>query len=114
MPEAIEKAERDPKQKMALIFRWYFVHSHRLAFKGDPDNKVDYQIHCGPALGSFNQWVKGTPQEHWQNRHVDEIADMLMRGAADLLNLRFREMGEGLEQQVGLDQERRFSSAIGA
>lgn len=90
-PEALERAERDPRQKMALIFRWYFVHAHRLAAKGDPDNKVDYQIHCGPALGSFNQWVRGTQYESWRSRHVDKIAEMLMEGAATVLNDRFHQ-----------------------
>ncbi|MEE2577673.1 hypothetical protein QO176_33585, partial [Pseudomonas aeruginosa] len=58
--EDISKAERNPKQKMALIFKWYFRQSSASAIKGDPDAKVDFQIHCGPALGAFNQWVKGT------------------------------------------------------
>jgi trans-AT polyketide synthase, acyltransferase and oxidoreductase domains len=90
MPETIERAERDPKHKMALIFRWYFVHTSRLARLGDPDQKVDFQIHCGPALGAFNHWVKGTASENWRNRHVDEIAEGLMIGAARILEKRFR------------------------
>ncbi len=89
MPEMIERAERDPKQKMALIFRWYLVHTNRLALRGDPDHKVDYQIHCGPALGAFNQWVKGTALEPWRHRHVDKIAEQLMISAAKLLDERF-------------------------
>ena len=60
-PDEIEKAEKNPKHKMALIFRWYFVHTTRLAMKGSAEQQVDYQIHCGSALGAFNQWVKGTP-----------------------------------------------------
>jgi trans-AT polyketide synthase/acyltransferase/oxidoreductase domain-containing protein len=92
MPETIERAERDPKHKMALVFRWYFVHSSRLARLGKADDKVDFQIHCGPALGAFNQWVKGTSRESWRNRHVDEIAESLMVGAARILENRYREM----------------------
>ncbi len=92
MPEAIERAERDPKQKMALVFRWYFIHTNRLALRGDPAEKVHYQIHCGPALGAFNQWVKGTDLESWRNRHVDEIGERLMVGAAQILDRRFRSM----------------------
>jgi trans-AT polyketide synthase/acyltransferase/oxidoreductase domain-containing protein len=90
MPEEIEKAERNPKHKMALIFKWYFVHSGRLAMQGSTEQKVDYQIHCGPAMGAFNQWVKGTALENWRNRHVDEIAEKLMHGTAELLNQRFK------------------------
>jgi trans-AT polyketide synthase/acyltransferase/oxidoreductase domain-containing protein len=92
MPEVIERAERDPKHKMALIFRWYFVRTNRLALRGDQENKVDYQIHCGPALGAFNQWVKGTPLEDWRKRHVDDIAERLMAGAADFLDRRVRQL----------------------
>lgn len=86
----IEKAERNPKHKMALIFRWYFGYSSRLALKGDEKCKVDYQIHCGPALGAFNQWVKETPLENWRNRHVDEIAKKIMSETAVLLNQRYK------------------------
>jgi trans-AT polyketide synthase/acyltransferase/oxidoreductase domain-containing protein len=53
---------------------------------------VDYQIHCGPAMGAFNQWVKGTDLEDWRNRHVDEIAERLMRAAAQFLEGRFQAM----------------------
>jgi trans-AT polyketide synthase/acyltransferase/oxidoreductase domain-containing protein len=92
LPQVIERAERDPKQKMALVFRWYFIHTNRLALRGDPAEKVDYQIHCGPAMGAFNQWVKGTGLEDWRNRHVDEIGIRLMRAAAQFLDDRFRAM----------------------
>ena len=78
----IAKAEANPKHKMALIFRWYFAYSTRLAFEGKGEDKVNYQIHTGPALGSFNQWVKGTALESWKNRHVDEIGEKIMQGAA--------------------------------
>lgn len=88
-PDRLQEIERNPRQKMALIFKWYFVHTTRLAMQGVPGSKIDYQIHCGPALGAFNQWVKGTPLEPWRNRHVAEIGLHLMNGTADLLNQRF-------------------------
>lgn len=87
-PEEIEKAEKSPKHKMALVFKWYFAHSSRLAFEGNPAKKVDFQIHCGPAQGSFNQWVKGTELESWKNRHVDQMAEKLMQGAAEIFEQR--------------------------
>ena len=92
MPEEIEKAERNPKHKMALIFKWYFVHTMRLAMRGSAEQKVDYQIHSGPAMGAFNQWVKGTALENGRNRHVDDIAQKLMLGTAELLNQRCQEL----------------------
>jgi trans-AT polyketide synthase, acyltransferase and oxidoreductase domains len=85
----IEEIEKNPKQKMALIFKWYFVHTSRLALLGIEDQKVDYQVHCGPAMGAFNQWVKGTKLEDWRNRRVADIGKMVMQGAADVLNKRF-------------------------
>jgi trans-AT polyketide synthase, acyltransferase and oxidoreductase domains len=87
--QEIEKAEQNPKHKMALIFAWYFSYTTRLALSGNQQHKVDYQIHCGPALGSFNQWVKGTELEDWRNRHVDEIGIKLIKATAELLNERF-------------------------
>jgi len=93
LPGEIRRAEQNPKQKMALIFRWYFVHALRLAMEGNIENKVDFQIFCGPALGAFNQWVKGTEMDNWRNRHVDEIAERLMRETAKLLNDRLEDLG---------------------
>lgn len=90
-----EKAllERSPKKKMALVFKWYFKNSTRLALEGVPGQEIDYQVPCGPALGAFNQWVKGTPLEPWRNRHVDEIAVKLMAETATLLSERFQSLG---------------------
>jgi trans-AT polyketide synthase, acyltransferase and oxidoreductase domains len=85
-PEEIAKANRSPKYKMALIFKWYFINATRLALSGDKSQQVNYQIQCGPALGAFNQWVKGSPLESWRNRYVAEIADMLMQEAQAHVN----------------------------
>lgn len=100
-PAEITKAEQNPKYKMALIFRWYFIHTSRLALKGSPDQTVDYQIHSGPALGAFNQWVKGTPLENWRKRHVDEIASKIMHAAAALLTQRFTQWSHAA-MEVGI------------
>jgi trans-AT polyketide synthase/acyltransferase/oxidoreductase domain-containing protein len=81
-----DELERHPKLKMALVFRWYFTHSSRLARSGADESKVDYQIHCGPAMGSFNAWVKGSPLAAWRNRHVADIGHRIMEGAAEHLN----------------------------
>ncbi|MBF0397289.1 MAG: ACP S-malonyltransferase [Desulfobacterales bacterium] len=92
LPDEVEKAERNPKHKMALIFKWYFVNSLRLAREGRKEEKVDFQIYSGPALGAFNQWVKGSNLQSWKNRHVDKIALKLMQETAFLLNNRFRSL----------------------
>jgi trans-AT polyketide synthase/acyltransferase/oxidoreductase domain-containing protein len=88
-PTELERSDRDPKYKMALVFRWYFAHSHRLAMEGGEGSHVDYQVHCGPALGAFNQWVKGTSLGNWKNRHIDDIAEMLMGATAEYLDKQF-------------------------
>ncbi|MCK3853529.1 ACP S-malonyltransferase [Pseudomonas sp. W2Jun17] len=91
-PQEIDKALSNPKHKMALVFRWYFIHSTRLAMTGSEAQRVDYQVHCGPSMGAFNQWVKGTDLEDWRNRHVDLVAERLMNAAAAYLNTRLRAM----------------------
>jgi trans-AT polyketide synthase/acyltransferase/oxidoreductase domain-containing protein len=101
-PEQVQRAERDAKHKMALVFRWYFVHTMRLALNGSKDQQVDYQVHCGPALGAFNRWVKGTELENWRNRHVDVIAEQLMRAAAELLGNRLQSLDGARRQNVKL------------
>ena len=51
MPGEIDKAERNPKHKMALVFRSYFIQTMNLALAGNVDRRVDFQVHCGPSLG---------------------------------------------------------------
>jgi trans-AT polyketide synthase/acyltransferase/oxidoreductase domain-containing protein len=81
----IEKAERNARHRMARVFRWYFAHSIQVALEGNLAEKVNFQVHCGPAMGAFNRFVKGTDLESWQERHVDTIAERLMTGAAEVL-----------------------------
>jgi trans-AT polyketide synthase/acyltransferase/oxidoreductase domain-containing protein len=88
-PEYIKFAESNPKQKMAAIFKWYFWNASHLALKGEKNYSENFQIFCGPALGAFNQYVKNTYFENWENRHVDEIGIMLMEKAAELLSMKF-------------------------
>lgn len=85
-PGESERAERDPRHQMALVFRWYFDQAIHLALAGAKDRRGNYQVLCGPALGAFNQWMKGTELESWRHRHVDTIADKLMEGAAEVLD----------------------------
>lgn len=90
--EEIDKAEQNGKYKMSLIFKWYFAYSTRVALEGDEKAKVDFQVPCGPALGAFNQWVKGTELEDWHNRHVCDIGSKIMKETANILNARLREI----------------------
>ncbi len=81
-PSQIERAERDPKHKMALVFRWYLGKSSNWAIQGDPQRRMDYQIWCGPAMGAFNAWTAGSFLAEPQNRTVVQIARNLLEGAA--------------------------------
>src|SRR5579864_3144463 len=81
-PSQIPKAEADPKHKMALVFRWYLGQSSRWANAGEPSRKMDYQVWCGPAMGAFNEWTKGTFLEQPRNRRVVTVALNLLYGAA--------------------------------
>ncbi|MCZ6502146.1 MAG: PfaD family polyunsaturated fatty acid/polyketide biosynthesis protein [Gammaproteobacteria bacterium] len=81
-PGQIEKAERNPKHKMALIFRWYIGHSSRWPMIGDLSRQVDYQLWCGPAMGAFNRWVAGSFLEAPECRTIQQIALNLLEGAA--------------------------------
>jgi PfaD family protein len=81
-PEQLQKASNDPKRRMALIFRWYLGLATHWGIQGDPDRVLDYQIWCGPAMGAFNDWVRGTDLELAENRSVVRLADLLMTGAA--------------------------------
>lgn len=81
-PEEISRAMREPKHRMALVFRWYLGLSSRWAIDGDSKRRFDYQIWCGPAMGAFNQWVAGSFLEPLENRSVTQIAWNLMYGAA--------------------------------
>lgn len=89
-----EKAERDRRHRMALVFRWYLDGSVRLALSGAKGQRANYQVFCGPGLGAFNQWVKGTALEPWRNRRVDAVADGIMEGAAEVLDRRLRGLAE--------------------
>jgi trans-AT polyketide synthase, acyltransferase and oxidoreductase domains len=86
-PDQITRAINHPKRKMALIFRSYLGQSSRWAILGELGREADYQIWCGPAMGSFNAWVEGTYLAKPDNRRVEDIARHLMQGAAILYRL---------------------------
>jgi trans-AT polyketide synthase, acyltransferase and oxidoreductase domains len=84
-PHQIERAAASPKHEMALVFRSYLGQSSLWAKTGVPDRKIDYQIWCGPAMGAFNSWVKGSFLEDQSNRYTAVMAMNLMYGAARLM-----------------------------
>ena len=81
-PRQVERAEKDPKHKMALVFRSYLGRASMWAITGEPTRRIDYQIWCGPAMGAFNQWARGSCLERPENRRTVAVAMNLMYGAA--------------------------------
>ena len=80
-PGQLQRAEADPRHRMALVFRWYLGLSSRWANAGEPGRQVDYQVWCGPAMGAFNEWAKGSHLEDPKNRTVVGVALNLLYGA---------------------------------
>lgn len=86
-PHQIERAQDNPKRKMALIFRWYLGLSSNWANAGVQDRISDMQIWCGPSMGAFNDWVKGTYLEQPEQRRAAEVGQHIMQGAAYLYRI---------------------------
>ncbi|CAM5321377.1 PfaD family polyunsaturated fatty acid/polyketide biosynthesis protein [Streptomyces abikoensis] len=81
-PDRLARAERDPKYRMAMIFRWYLAMASRWAVSGEESRRADWQIWCGPAMGAFNAWTAGTGLADPSRRSAAVVAEHLMRGAA--------------------------------
>ena len=91
-PRQVERGNANPKDKMALVFRWYLGLSSRWSVAGEKDREMDYQIWTGPSMGAFNNWVKSTYLEAPQNRLVADVGMHILHGCAFLYRLRLLEM----------------------
>ncbi|MEE8143117.1 MAG: PfaD family polyunsaturated fatty acid/polyketide biosynthesis protein [Planctomycetota bacterium] len=78
----VERALKDEKHKMALVFRWYLGLSSEWANSGESSRQIDYQVWCGPAMAAFNEWVRGSFLEDPEERDVVTVALNLLYGAA--------------------------------
>ena len=100
-PGQAAKAEHDPRYRMALTFRRYLGQASRWANAGVADRKVDFQVWCGPAIGAFNEWVRGSFLEAWENRRVVPIAYNILHGACVLTRAAaLRNQGVAIEADV--------------
>jgi trans-AT polyketide synthase, acyltransferase and oxidoreductase domains len=88
-PTQVERAEKDPKHKLALVFRSYLGQASRWANAGVPDRVLDYQIWCGPAMGAFNEWTQGTFLQSPDHRRAATVARNILFGAAVLTRAHF-------------------------
>lgn len=83
-PKLLQRAETDGNKRFALIARRYLFNAAQWARDGAPGCEVNYQIWCGPSMGAFNEWVRGTHFDALENRTVAQIAWNLLDGAAQL------------------------------
>jgi PfaD family protein len=83
-PSQVDRAEAEPRHRMALVFRAYLGRASRWAITGEPERRADYQIWCGPAMGAFNAWVAGSFLSDPACRTVAQVAANLLEGAASI------------------------------
>jgi trans-AT polyketide synthase/acyltransferase/oxidoreductase domain-containing protein len=102
-PVQIERAQNNPKRKMALVFRWYLGLASRWSNSGEKGREMDYQIWCGPSMGSFNDWVRGTYLAEPKNRRVADVAFQILTGAAYQYRLQALKL-QGLQIPAELEQ----------
>lgn len=101
-PRQNARAEKDPRHKMALVFRSYLGKASGWAIAGDPARQLDYQIWCGPSMGAFNEWVRGTFLEKPENRQTVVVALNLLAGASVITRANWlRTQGIALPQAAG-------------
>ena len=100
-PSQVERAEKDSKHKLALVFRSYLGQASRWANAGVADRVLDYQVWCGPAMGAFNEWAKGSFLDIPENRTISLVAHNLLYGAAVLTRVHFlRCQGVALDSEI--------------
>jgi PfaD family protein len=86
-PAQLTRAAKEPKHQLALLFRAYLGQASKWANAGVADRTLDFQIWCGPAMGAFNEWVKGSLLESWESRSAVLLAKNLLVGAAVLTRI---------------------------
>ncbi len=104
-PEQIQRAKDNPRRKMALVFRWYLGLSSRWAAAGEKGREMDYQIWCGPAMGAFNDWARGTYLAEPGNRRVVDVNLHLLAGCSYLYRLQALHV-QGVRLPAGLEAYR--------
>jgi PfaD family protein len=102
-PAQLARGTSDPRQQMALVFRWYLGLSSRWSNTGEAGREMDYQIWCGAAMGAFNDWVRGTYLEASAQRRVVDVSLHLLTGTAYLARLQtLAQQGVRLPDELGV------------
>ncbi len=86
-PQQLDRAARDPKHQMALLFRTYLGKSSQWARHDDAEHRLNFQIWCGAAMGDFNAWVADSCLAPLPQRKVADVATNILFGAALLARL---------------------------
>jgi len=102
-PKQIERAEEDPHHRLALVFRAYLGKSSKWANAGNASRQMDFQIWCGPAIGAFNQWTRGSILEKPENRECVTVALNLLLGAAVAMRSNWIRL-QGVSLPSGVDK----------
>jgi PfaD family protein len=100
-PRQIALAESNPHHQLALVFRSYLGQSALWAQQGIPERQIDYQVWCGPAMGAFNEWARGSFLEQAANRRSVEVALNLLLGACMLMR-RNAALQQGIDLPAGV------------
>jgi len=79
-PRELERAESEPKHRMALVFRWYLGMASKWPVEASRRRRLDYQIWCGRPW-AFNDWVRGFIPGGASESRVVQIALNLLEGA---------------------------------
>ena len=85
-PREVERAERDPKHKMALVFRWYIGLASHWAIEGDARDPQDGLPNLvRPRDGRLQPLgARARSSPNVPNRSVVQIALNLLEGAASV------------------------------
>jgi len=83
-PSRIEKANNNPKLKLCMICKWYLSQSSVWANNGVDNRKPSYQIWCGPAIGSYNDWVKGSDLDPEISGKFPSVVDINLKLMGEL------------------------------
>ncbi|RTZ95427.1 MAG: 2-nitropropane dioxygenase [Deltaproteobacteria bacterium] len=81
-PGQLQRAQKSPRHRMALVFRSYLGQASTWANTGVTDRRLDYQIWCGPAMGAFNEWTRGSFLADTGQRDIVTVAHNFIFGAA--------------------------------
>jgi PfaD family protein len=81
--EALNRCESDPAARFARVCKRYLAATARWPLAGgDSTRRTHYQLWCGPALGAFNDWSRGSFLAVPAARTVAQVALNFLEGAA--------------------------------